>query len=243
MGYQPFDPREMQEFGFGRYPNVITSMQYERLASRSGPTEGVVARPSDGRPPQKIAWLQCIGSRDQKYPYCSAICCMYATKEAMLAKQRLPDAETHIFTMDERAFNKEYNAYYLQRARRARRAIHALPHFRDSRRPGDARPDPALPSRAQARRGACRFGTGAAGRRPLRHGRAGRRRAAARERGRTSRAPWTSSSTSTASARPTSSPRWRPRGPASSCAARSPRPKRSARRSLTPPARRRRPCG
>ena len=114
VGYKPFNPREMQEFGFGRYPNVITSMQYERLASRSGPTEGVVARPSDGKPPQKIAWLQCIGSRDQKYPYCSAICCMYATKEAMLAKQRLPDAETHIFTMDERAFNKEYNAYYVR---------------------------------------------------------------------------------------------------------------------------------
>ncbi len=113
VGYKPFNPREMQEFGYGRYPNVITSMQYERLASRSGPTEGVVARPSDGRPPQKIAWLQCIGSRDQKYPYCSAICCMYATKEAMLAKQRLPDAETHIFTMDERAFNKEYNTYYV----------------------------------------------------------------------------------------------------------------------------------
>jgi heterodisulfide reductase subunit A len=89
-------------------------MQYERLASRSGPTEGSVARPSDGRLPKKIAWLQCIGSRDQKYPYCSAICCMYATKEAMLAKQRIPDVEAHIFTMDERAFNKEYNAYYMR---------------------------------------------------------------------------------------------------------------------------------
>jgi heterodisulfide reductase subunit A len=114
VGYKPFNPREMQEFGYGRYPNVITSMQYERLASRSGPTEGVVARPSDGCAPRRIAWLQCIGSRDQKYPYCSAICCMYATKEAMLAKQRLPDAEAHIFTMDERAFNKEYNAYYVR---------------------------------------------------------------------------------------------------------------------------------
>ncbi|MBI3761373.1 MAG: CoB--CoM heterodisulfide reductase iron-sulfur subunit A family protein [Chloroflexi bacterium] len=122
VGYKPFNPREMQEFGFGRFPNVITSMQYERLASHSGPTEGTVARPSDGRPPKKIAWLQCIGSRDQRAvgaaqvaaPYCSAICCMYATKEAMLAKQRLPDVEAHIFTMDERAFNKEYNAYYTQ---------------------------------------------------------------------------------------------------------------------------------
>ncbi len=114
VGYQPFNPTPMQEFGFGRFPNVITSMQYERLASRSGPTEGFVVRPSDGKPPKRIAWLQCIGSRDQKYPYCSAICCMYATKEAMLARQRLPDSQAHIFTMDERAFNKEYNAYYVQ---------------------------------------------------------------------------------------------------------------------------------
>lgn len=114
VGYQPFNPRDLQEFGYGRYPNVITSMQFERLASRSGPTEGIVARSSDGRLPKKIAWLQCIGSRDQNYPYCSAICCMYATKEAMLAKQRLADVQTNIFTMDERAFNKEYNTYYLQ---------------------------------------------------------------------------------------------------------------------------------
>jgi heterodisulfide reductase subunit A len=114
VGYETFNPRGMQEYGFGRYPNVVTSMQYERLASASGPTEGHVQRPSDGRLPRRIAWLQCIGSRDQHYPYCSAICCMYATKEAMLARQRLPDVEAHVFTMDERAFNKEYNAYYRQ---------------------------------------------------------------------------------------------------------------------------------
>jgi heterodisulfide reductase subunit A len=114
MGFQPFDPSEMPELGYGRIPNVITSMQYERLASRSGPTEGVVRRISDGEIPKRIAWLQCVGSRDQRNPYCSSICCMYATKEAMLAKQRNPDVECHIFTMDERAFNKEYNIYYKQ---------------------------------------------------------------------------------------------------------------------------------
>lgn len=113
MGFQPFDPTERPELGYGRIPNVITSMQYERLASRSGPTEGIVRRISDGRVPRRIAWLQCIGSRDQRNPYCSSICCMYATKEAMLAKQRNPDVECHIFTMDERAFNKEYNEYYI----------------------------------------------------------------------------------------------------------------------------------
>jgi heterodisulfide reductase subunit A len=114
MGFQPFDPGEMPELGFGRIPNVITSMHYERLASRSGPTEGIVRRVSDGKIPTRIAWLQCVGSRDQRNPYCSSICCMYATKEAMLAKQRIPDVECHIFTMDERAFNKEYNQYYQQ---------------------------------------------------------------------------------------------------------------------------------
>ena len=114
VGFQPFNPEEMPELGYGRIPNVITSMQYERLASRSGPTEGVVSRISDGKIPERIGWLQCVGSRDQRNPYCSSICCMYATKEAMLAKQRIPGVECHIFTMDERAFNKEYNIYYNQ---------------------------------------------------------------------------------------------------------------------------------
>jgi len=114
MGFQPFDAAGMPELGYGRIANVITSMQYERLASRSGPTEGVVRRVSDSQVPKRIAWLQCVGSRDQQNPYCSSICCMYATKQAMLAKQRIEDVDCHIFTMDERAFNKEYNQYYRQ---------------------------------------------------------------------------------------------------------------------------------
>ncbi len=114
VGNQLFDPHESEEYGYGRFPNVLTSMEYERLASRSGPTEGTVTRPSDNMPPKKIAWLQCIGSRDQAHPYCSSICCMYATKEAVLAKQRVPGVECRIFIMDERAFNKEYNAYLNQ---------------------------------------------------------------------------------------------------------------------------------
>lgn len=113
VGFQPYDPGGLEEFGYGRYPNLLHALQYERLASRSGPTEGLVARPSDGRTPRSIAWLQCIGSRDQNYSFCSSICCMYATKEAMLAKQRLgDDVECSMFIMDERAFNKEYSAYF-----------------------------------------------------------------------------------------------------------------------------------
>ncbi|MGD2206410.1 MAG: FAD-dependent oxidoreductase, partial [Anaerolineae bacterium] len=112
VGYQLSDAAALEEFGYGRYPNVVHSMQYERYVSRSGPTEGLLLRPSDFKPPKRIAWLQCIGSRDQEHPYCSSICCMYATKEAMLAKQRLEGSHCQIFMMDERAFNKEYNAYF-----------------------------------------------------------------------------------------------------------------------------------
>jgi heterodisulfide reductase subunit A len=114
LGYEISDPTEYEELGYGRFPNVIHSMQYERLASRSGPTEGIVMRPSDSKLPQRIAWLQCVGSRDDKHPYCSSICCMYATKEAMLAKQRVEGVHCQVFMMDERAFNKEFNAYYEQ---------------------------------------------------------------------------------------------------------------------------------
>ncbi len=118
LGYEISDPTEYEELGYGRYPNVIHSMQYERLASRSGPTEGIVMRPSDGKLPRRIAWIQCVGSRDHKHPYCSSICCMYATKEAMLAKQRVEGVHCQIFMMDERAFNKEFNAYYEQARKR-----------------------------------------------------------------------------------------------------------------------------
>ena len=113
LGFQVYDPHELGELGYGRFPNVLHAMEYERLASRSGPTEGQVIRPSDRQKPRSIAWLQCIGSRDQKNTYCSSICCMYATKEAILAKQRLGgEVDCQIFIMDERAFNKEYSAYF-----------------------------------------------------------------------------------------------------------------------------------
>jgi len=118
LGYEISDPTEYEELGYGRYPNVIHSMQYERLASRSGPTEGIVMRPSDGKLPRRIAWIQCVGSRDEKHPYCSSVCCMYATKEAMLAKQRVEGVHCQIFMMDERAFGKEFNAYYEQAQKR-----------------------------------------------------------------------------------------------------------------------------
>jgi heterodisulfide reductase subunit A-like polyferredoxin len=111
-GYQAYNAKLSQEFGFGRFPNVVTALQFERLLSASGPTAGHVKRPSDGARPRKIAFLQCIGSRDQTHDYCSAVCCMYAAKEAIMAKEHEPDTEVHIFMMDMRAFSKGYEDYY-----------------------------------------------------------------------------------------------------------------------------------
>lgn len=126
LGFQVFDPSVLEEYGYRRYPNILHAMEYERLASRSGPTEGIVLRPSDHRQPKSIAWLQCIGSRDRTHAYCSSICCMYATKEAILAKQRLgEEADCCIFLMDERAFNKEYSTYF-----RVAREQHQIEYIR-----------------------------------------------------------------------------------------------------------------
>ena len=111
-GYQTYQAELSEEYGFGRYPNVITSLQFERLLSASGPTLGHVQRPSDHQLPKRIAFLQCIGSRDQNHNYCSSVCCMYATKEAIMAKEHESDLDIHIFMMDMRAFSKGYWAYY-----------------------------------------------------------------------------------------------------------------------------------
>ncbi|MCL5257303.1 MAG: FAD-dependent oxidoreductase [Chloroflexi bacterium] len=106
-GFQLYDPALSEEFGHGRYTNVLTGLELERLLSRTGPTFGSPKRPSDGSAPKRVAWLQCIGSRDQNHNYCSSICCMFATKEAILMKQREPDVQRRVFMMDDRAFNKE----------------------------------------------------------------------------------------------------------------------------------------
>lgn len=111
-GYQAYRSELSEEYGWGRYPNVVTSLQFERLLSASGPTRGHVKRPSDGRLPKRIAFLQCVGSRDQSHDYCSAVCCMYAAKEAIMAVEHEPNTEVHVFMMDMRAFSKGYEEYY-----------------------------------------------------------------------------------------------------------------------------------
>ncbi|GAB4558105.1 MAG: FAD-dependent oxidoreductase [Anaerolineae bacterium] len=111
-GYQPYPAERAEEYGWGRYPNVVTSLQFERLLSASGPTMGHVRRPSDGRTPRKIAFIQCVGSRDRDHDYCSAVCCMYATKQAMMAIEHERDTEVRVFLMDMRAFGKGYEEFY-----------------------------------------------------------------------------------------------------------------------------------
>jgi heterodisulfide reductase subunit A-like polyferredoxin len=114
-GFTAYDAARSAEYGWGRYPNVVTSLQFERLLNASGPTHGHAQRPSDGKIPKRIAFIQCVGSRDQDHDYCSSVCCMYATKEAILAIEHEADTEVTIFQMDMRAFSKGYLEYY-QRA-------------------------------------------------------------------------------------------------------------------------------
>ncbi len=121
-GYQIYNAHLSQEYGLGRYPNVVTALQYERMLSASGPTGGHVRRPSDDGSPQRIAFLQCIGSRDQNHDYCSSVCCMYAAKEAIMtiehahaearAGSGVGRVECQVFFMDTRAYSKGYEEYY-----------------------------------------------------------------------------------------------------------------------------------
>jgi heterodisulfide reductase subunit A len=113
-GFDEFDAAQMGQYGFERYPNVLTNLQLERELASAGATGGRLCRPSDGEEPKKIAFLQCVGSRDMKRNYCSAACCMYALKESILIKEYNPDIDVTIFYMDMRAFGKDYYRDYLK---------------------------------------------------------------------------------------------------------------------------------
>jgi heterodisulfide reductase subunit A len=117
-GYEVFDARLKPEYGYGRYPNVITSIEYERILSAGGPFKGHIQRPSDAKEPTKMAWIQCVGSRDASIgcDYCSYVCCMYATKQAMISKEHHREIEPTIFYIDMRAPGKGFERYY-ERAR------------------------------------------------------------------------------------------------------------------------------
>ena len=112
-GFDEFEPDIKREYGYDRFKNVVTATEFERILSASGPFAGHVARPSDGEVPRKIAFLQCVGSRDEKSnKYCSAVCCMYATKEAIIAKEHDPHLEATIFFMDMRTYGKGFESFY-----------------------------------------------------------------------------------------------------------------------------------
>ncbi|MDR0816607.1 MAG: CoB--CoM heterodisulfide reductase iron-sulfur subunit A family protein [Desulfovibrio sp.] len=112
-GYDLMDWTVYREYGGGQYPDVITSLQYERLLSTSGPTGGHIRRPSDGLEPKHIVFIQCVGSRDKSVgrPYCSGFCCMYTAKQAVLTKDHLPFSQSYVFYMDIRAPGKLYDEF------------------------------------------------------------------------------------------------------------------------------------
>jgi heterodisulfide reductase subunit A len=112
-GYDHFDPSVLPEYGYGRFPNVITAMEMERLNNSAGPTAGELVRPSDGKHPTRLAIINCVGSRDKRFnPWCSNFCCMYAIKNAVLLKQMNPELDITIYYMDIRTPSKGYEEFY-----------------------------------------------------------------------------------------------------------------------------------
>ena len=112
-GFKEHKPVKEWDYGYRRYPNVVTSLEFERILSATGPYEGQVLRPGDLSHPKKIAWIQCVGSRNEDHPYCSSVCCMFATKEAVIAKEHCGgNLDCHIYYMDMRCFGKGFERYY-----------------------------------------------------------------------------------------------------------------------------------
>jgi len=142
-GFDLFDPSEIPTYGYGRYKDVITAMELERLLCASGPTGGHLIRPSDGKIPKSIAFIQCVGSRDRRdwigNAYCSSICCKYAVKDAVLVKEHIPDARVNIFYIDLRAFGRGFQEF-VNRAK----TEYGIRFVRSS--PGEIVEDPATKS-------------------------------------------------------------------------------------------------
>ncbi|TKJ27797.1 MAG: heterodisulfide reductase [Promethearchaeota archaeon Loki_b31] len=116
-GFDEYIPSEGNLYGYGKYKNVVTSIEFERILSASGPYAGRVLRPSDGDVPEKVAFLQCIGSRDytgKGKPYCSSVCCMYTAKEAVIAHEHMHQIQPTIFSMDVRAYGKDFDKYIIR---------------------------------------------------------------------------------------------------------------------------------
>jgi heterodisulfide reductase subunit A-like polyferredoxin len=140
-GCQPYDPAHLENvYHYKTCPNVLTSLEFERILAASGPTMGHLQRPSDGKEPKKIAWLQCVGSRDSNQcgnSYCSSVCCMYAIKDSMIAKEHSEEElDCAVFNMDIRTFGKDYEKYY-NRAKDAgirfvKSKVHSIDEIRET---------------------------------------------------------------------------------------------------------------
>ena len=112
-GWEPYDAHRIDNLGFGQYDNIITNMMLERLASKSGPTQGKIVRPSDDKAPESVAFVQCAGSRDENHlPYCSYICCMASLKHATYIREQYPDTKVYIFYIDIRSPGDRYEKFY-----------------------------------------------------------------------------------------------------------------------------------
>jgi heterodisulfide reductase subunit A len=118
-GFDIFNPSTMNEYGYGRFKNVVHSMEFERIICASGPTGGHLVRPSDGKEPRSVVFVQCVGSRSQhgEFPFCSSVCCVYATKESILIKDHAPETDVYIMFIDMRAVGKGFQEF-VDRARR-----------------------------------------------------------------------------------------------------------------------------
>ena len=116
-GFKPIDPSPLNEYGYAENADVVTSLELERLMNAAGPTKGTLLRPSDGKHPHEIVFIQCVGSRcdentERGKPYCSKICCMYTAKHAMLIRDKYPDTKVHVFYIDVRTPGKNFDEFY-----------------------------------------------------------------------------------------------------------------------------------
>ena len=140
-GFNQYDPSEIVEYGYKKNKNVLTALEFERWVCASGPVAGHLLRPADGGIPKRVAFIQCVGSRSSKLgaPFCSSVCCMYATKEALIIREHAPNVEVHIFYNELRAFGKGFQEF-VNRAR----TEYGVNYIRS--RPGEIREDPRTKS-------------------------------------------------------------------------------------------------
>ena len=140
-GFDQYNPSEIVEYGYGKQKNVLTALEFERWVCASGPVGGHLLRPGDGGIPKKIAFVQCVGSRGSKFgaPFCSSVCCMYATKEALIVREHAPDVNVYIFYNELRAFGKGFHEF-INRARNE----YGVTYIRS--RPGEIKEDPKTKS-------------------------------------------------------------------------------------------------